>query len=215
MLAQGRITVDGRRATDIGQRIGAFSHITVDGQVTQANTPRYLMLNKPEGVVSATKDEEHTTVIDLLAQHWKHELHIAGRLDYNSTGLVLLTNDGQWSRKLSLPGSKLIKRYRVMTEKPITPDHVAAFKKGMYFAYEDINTRPAELKILSDFEAEVALVEGRYHQIKRMFGHFDNKVLSIHRFAVGNVEIGALGPGEHKEIAPGSVVQEIDQLTSR
>jgi 16S rRNA pseudouridine516 synthase len=147
------------------------------------------MLNKPAGVVSATVDTQHTTVIDLLTEDYRAELHIVGRLDFNATGLMLLTNDGQWSQSISQPARKLLKRYRVIVENPLTPEYVSEFQRGMYFAYEDITTRPAELTILSDYSAEVGLVEGRYHQLKRMFGHFDNKVLSIHRIAVGPLHL--------------------------
>lgn len=201
MLAQGRVEVDGAVATDIAQVISPFSHVMFDGEVTQANTAHYLMLNKPRGVVCATADDKHTTVIDLLDQPYRKQLHIVGRLDFNSTGLVLLTNDGRWSRWLSLPENKLLKRYRVTVEKPLSEQYIAAFKRGMYFEFEGINTRPAELKIINDYEAEVGLVEGRYHQIKRMFGRFDNKVLGIHRFAVGELALGSLLPGESRELS--------------
>ncbi len=203
LLAQGRVEVDGNPATDINQQITRFSQVRCDGRVTQARKARYLMLNKPAGVVSATVDGMHRTVVDLLEQPWKKELHIVGRLDFNSTGLVLLTNDGQWSRALSLPESKLLKRYRVSVEKPLSEEHVERFRRGLYFGYEGILTRPAQLTILGEFDAEVGLVEGRYHQIKRMFGQLGNKVLSIHRFAVGSLELDAgLAPGQSRELTP-------------
>jgi len=203
LLAQGRVEVDGSTATDINQIINRFSVVRCDGKRTVSNTARYLMLNKPTGVVSATVDDRHRTVIDLLEQPWKNQLHIVGRLDLNTTGLVLLTNDGRWSRQLSLPGSKLVKRYRVRMEKPLSQDLIAEFHRGLYFDYEGVTTRPAELTILSEFEAEVGLVEGRYHQIKRMFGQFDNKVLSIHRFAVGSLMLDdALALGESRVLTP-------------
>ena len=206
LLAQGRVEVDGAPPTGVSQVINRFSEVRCDGRFTQARTARYLMLHKPRGVVSATVDAQHRTVVDLLGQPWKHQLHIVGRLDFNSTGLVLLTNDGQWSRQLSLPGSKLLKRYRVRVEKPLGNEHVDAFQRGLYFKYEGITTQPAQLKILSDFEAEVGLIEGRYHQIKRMFGQFDNKVLSIHRFAVGSLQLdAALAPGCSRNLTPGEL----------
>ena len=189
LLAQGRVEIDGERASDVGHIINAFSHVSVDGKISQNRVRRYLMLNKPAGVVSATVDIRHTTVIDLLSEDYRAELHIVGRLDFNSTGLVLLTNDGRWSQKISQPGGKLLKRYRVTVENPLTPEYVSEFQRGMYFSYEDITTRPAELTILSDYSAEVGLVEGRYHQLKRMFGRFGNKVLSIHRIAVGPLHL--------------------------
>ena len=201
LLAQGRVEIDGERASDVGHIIDAFARIRVDGKMRRNKTRRYLMLNKPAGVVSATVDAQHATVIDLLTQDYRAELHIVGRLDFNSTGMVLLTNDGQWSQAISQPARKLLKRYRVTVEKPLTPEYVNEFHRGMYFAYEDIVTRPAQLAILSDYCAEVGLVEGRYHQLKRMFGRFDNKVLSIHRVAVGPLDLDSrLLAGQSREL---------------
>ena len=201
MLAQKRVLVDGCVATDINQVIGEFSHVMLDHRVLQANTPSYVMLNKPAGVVSATKDVRHKTVIDLLDRSDRENLHIVGRLDFNSSGLLLLTNDGQWSRHLTTPEKNIAKLYRVTLEKPITEDYVHAFAEGMYFSYENITTLPAKLNILSDFVAEVSLVECRYHQIKRMFGRFQNPVLTLHRIAIGNLPLDpSLAPGKSRAL---------------
>ncbi|MFT7300455.1 MAG: 16S rRNA pseudouridine516 synthase [Porticoccus sp.] len=201
MLAQKRVLVDGCVATDINQVIGEFSHVMLDHRVLQNNTPSYVMLNKPAGVVSATKDVRHNTVIDLLDRSDRENLHIVGRLDFNSSGLLLLTNDGQWSRHLTTPEKNIAKLYRVTLEKPITEDYVYGFAEGMYFSYENITTLPAKLNILSDFVAEVSLVEGRYHQIKRMFGRFQNRVLTLHRIAIGNLSLDpSLAPGKSRAL---------------
>ncbi len=206
LLARGCVKVDGVLATEINQVIDQFSHISLDDEVLQAYQPTYIMLNKPAGIVSATRDEKHTTVIDLLDCDDKASLHIVGRLDYNTTGLVLLTNDGSWSSRITEPDQKVSKRYRVTLEKPLTPEYTEAFAAGIYFAFEGITTRPAKLTILSGHlpeghVAEVELLEGRYHQIKRMFGHMDNKVVALHRFSVGNLELDAsLQPGESRAL---------------
>ncbi|MEP5569434.1 MAG: 16S rRNA pseudouridine(516) synthase [Halioglobus sp.] len=209
LLAQGRIHVDDQSAESINQRIGPFTRVTLDKRVLQARKARYVMLHKPAGVVSATRDAKHTTVIDLIPAPYKNELHIVGRLDYNSTGLMLLTNDGQWSRSLSKPENKVLKTYRVSLEKPLSSQYVKAFAEGMYFDFEGLTTRPAGLRILSDYEAEVDLIEGRYHQIKRMFGRFDNRVMSLHRISVGPIVMSAnLAPGHWRELA----LTELDLL---
>ncbi len=201
ILAQGRVTVDGAIATRINQVIGEFTHVLLDNEVLQARLPVYIMLHKPTGVVSATRDERHKTVIDLLDHEDKSGLHIAGRLDLNASGLLLLTNDGRWSRRLSSPQCNVGKLYRVTLEKSITVDYVEAFAEGMYFAYEGITTRPAILRIIDDHHAEVTLVEGRYHQIKRMFGHFQNRVLQLHRIAIGNLPLDStLDAGQSREL---------------
>lgn len=205
MLAQKRIIVDGAIATDTQQLIDEFSHVVFDDQVLQANSPHYIMMNKPIGVVSATKDAQHKTVIDLLTNTPLlspaecQSLHIVGRLDLNSSGLLLLTNDGRWSRRLTSPEKKITKLYRVTVENPITTDYISAFSEGMYFAFEGITTRPVKLEIMSDYVAELSLVEGRYHQIKRMFGRFRNPVLKLHRMAVGNLLLDpTLVPGQSR-----------------
>ncbi len=201
MLAKGRITVDGCIVNDCDQVIDEFSRVLLDDQILQSKTPRYIMMNKPVGVVSATKDEQHRTVIDLLEGRGAGDLHIVGRLDLNSSGLLLLTNDGRWSRHLMRPENKVPKRYCVTVAKPMTDDYIQAFDEGMYFDYEGITTRPARLEILSEHVAEVSLIEGRYHQIKRMFGRFRNPVLRLHRIAIGDLALdAALDSGESRNL---------------
>lgn len=202
LIAQKRIVVDGQLAHSIQQQVTEFTHVLLDGNCLQANKPVYIMLNKPKGVVSATKDEKHPTVLDLIQHPQKNELHIAGRLDFNTTGLLLLTNDGAWSRRISLPETKLAKTYEVTLSKPVTDEYIAAFHKGIYFPYEGITTRPAHLEITSEFGARLSLTEGKYHQVKRMFGFFQNEVLSLHRVSVGPISLGGLKIGQSRLLAP-------------
>ena len=206
ILAQGRLRIDGEKAHSINQPVEQFTHVTLDEQVLQAAKPVYIMLHKPKGVVSATRDEHHPTVIDLLDREDSANLHIVGRLDFNSSGLMLLTNDGRWSRELTAPESKVTKVYRVTLQNPVGADAVDAFASGMYFPYEGITTRPAALKIISERVAEVSLVEGRYHQIKRMFGRFRNPVVELHRVSIGGLCLDeSLEPGESRELSVGEV----------
>lgn len=211
VLAQGRVLVDGQVATDIAQLISQFSMVSFDDRCLQARQPVYVMLNKPTGVVSATKDAEHTTVIDLLQRDDRDQLHIPGRLDFNSTGLLLLTNDGAWSKQQSLPERQIVKVYTVTVAQPLTTEYVEAFAQGMYFAYENITTRPAQLRIISDYVAEVSLCEGRYHQIKRMFGRFQNEVLGLHRHRIGTLDLDVkLAPGEYRDLSISEVAALAD-----
>ena len=201
LLAAGRVQVDDLLARDGQQRIGPFSRVQLDNNLLQARQPRYLMLNKPAGVISATRDSKHRTAIDLLDERGGDDLHIAGRLDFNSTGLLLLTNDGDWSRRLSTPENRVSKRYRVTLEKPIDEEYVRVFAEGMWFEHERITTRPAQLHILGERVADVVLREGRYHQIKRMFGRFRNRVLTLHRSAVGELQLDpGLAPGASRAL---------------
>jgi 16S rRNA pseudouridine516 synthase len=204
MLAKKRVCVDGCIADDIGQRIDRFSKITLDGDILQENQALYIMMHKPIGVVSATVDKQHKTVINVLEEEnvlvgktlaEKDNLHIVGRLDLNTSGLLLLTNDSRWSERLTSPEHKVEKCYQVTLKNPLTDDYEQAFADGMYFEFENITTKPAKFSIIANqttahgnqFIAEVKLIEGRYHQIKRMFGRFRNPVIGLHRQAIGNL----------------------------
>ena len=202
LLVERRISVDGVAVSDPHHNVREFSRVCVDGQVLQAGRPaRYFMLHKPKGCVSATADARHPTVLDWLDEPDKGELHIAGRLDFNTTGLLVITNDGQWSRRLTQPQTKLPKVYRVHTQQDIGPEYAATFAAGLYFAFEDLTTQPAELVLLGPRIARLSIVEGRYHQVKRMFGHFDNKVIDLHRERMGPLELDAtLAPGEYRAL---------------
>lgn len=211
LLARGRVSVDGVIATDINQVIDIFSHVTLDEKTLRNNQRRYVMLNKPMGVVSATVDKKNKTVIDLLDFDYKEQLHIVGRLDFNSTGLLLLSNDGAWSRDLTSPEGKVAKRYTVGLENAILESeresYISAFAGGMYFEFEDITTLPAGLNILDSHTAEVTLIEGRYHQIKRMFGRFNNKVVTLHRDSIGKLVLDeGLDHGESRELTAAEVI---------
>jgi 16S rRNA pseudouridine516 synthase len=205
LLAQKRVLVDGVIATNIDQPITKFSTIVFDNEVIQDNKALYIMLHKPVGVVCATKDDKHKTVIDLLntslTRDEKESLHIVGRLDLNTSGLVLLTNDSRWSEQLTSPVNKVAKHYLVTLKNPINEEYIEAFLNGMYFAFEDITTKPATLKIMSKYQAKVTLTEGRYHQIKRMFGRFKNPVVALHRSSIGSYVLPeTLKVGESKKI---------------
>ncbi|KAA8696574.1 Pseudouridine synthase [Pseudomonas caricapapayae] len=201
-LASGRVQVDGRTIRDPHHEVREFSRVTLDMEILQAGkAARYFMLHKPEGCVSATVDTQHPTVLDLLDEPDKHELHIAGRLDFNTTGLMLITNDGQWSRRLTQPQTKMPKVYYVETEQLIDERYAALFAAGMYFSFEGITTQPAQLTLLGPRSARLSIVEGRYHQVKRMFGHFDNKVLRLHRENIGALALDpALAPGSYRTL---------------
>jgi len=207
LLASGRVRVDGAVVCDGLCEVSQFSRIEVDNEPLQAGkAARYFMLHKPIGVVSATAHEQHRTVLDLLDEPDKAELHLAGRLDLNTSGLLIITNDGQWSRRLTEPRSRLGKVYRVETEKPITPEYIEVFARGLYFAYEDLTTLPAELVILDSHNALLTLHEGRYHQVKRMFGHFQNKVIGLHRISMGAIQLDPLlTPGQYRALTPAEI----------
>lgn len=216
MLAQKRLKVDNEIAQSVDTIVHKFTKVQLDNIVLQNNTPVYVMFNKPIGVVSSTKGgnvnerlrkkdaniiQEYKTVIDLLTREDKHELHFVGRLDLNSTGLMLLTNDSRWSKKITSPNEKVEKHYRVTLQKKLTPQYIEAFAQGLFLTSEQTTTRPARLAIISDYIADVWLTEGRYHQIKKMFGCFNNNVLALHRQAIGPLKLDeSLAVGESREL---------------
>lgn len=207
-IAARRVRVDGVCVTDGHHPVDRFTLVELDDSVVQASERAlYLMLHKPVGILSATKDDLHPTVIDLIDDPDKHTLHIAGRLDRSTSGLVLLTNDGRWSKRLMTAEEKVPKVYLVETLDPIVPDAVEAFARGFYFHTEDINTLPAELVLLGANQARLTLHEGRYHQVKRMFHRVGNRVISLHRESIGALTLPAdLPPGAWRALTPQEVL---------
>lgn len=202
VIAGRRVKVDDIVVTDGQHEVDRFSTVWLeDTLVQQGETALYIMMNKPVGYLSATSDPQHPTVIDLIDHPARETLHIAGRLDRSSSGLLLLTNDGRWSKRLTEPDEKVAKVYLVGTAEPIVPEAVDLFARGFYFHTEDVTTLPAELEILGERLARVTLHEGRYHQIKRMFHRVENRVVSLHRESIGSLKLPAgLPPGGWREI---------------
>lgn len=203
LLVEKRVRIDGKVVSDPHSEVREFSRVEVDSDVLQVGKPlRHFMLHKPAGCVSATRESQHPTVLDLIHEPDKDELHIAGRLDFNTTGLMLITNDGSWSRRLTQPQTKLPKVYYVETEQDIGPEYAIKFNEGLYFAFEDLTTQPAGLELLGPKCARLSIVEGRYHQVKRMFGHFNNKVMRLHRERMGPLVLDdRLKPGEYRPLS--------------
>lgn len=203
-IAAGRAFVNGSAETDAGREIDRFAAVSLDGDSVQTGARAlHLMLHKPAGVLSATTDPEHTTVIDLIHDPDRHTLHIAGRLDRSTTGLVLLTNDGRWSKRITEKAFQLPKTYLVETRDPIPPEAVEAFARGFHFHTEDITTLPADLEILDTRLARLTLREGRYHQVKRMFHRVNNRVTRLHRERIAGIRLPSdLTPGAWRPLSP-------------
>ncbi|BCE02977.1 16S rRNA pseudouridine(516) synthase [Marinicellulosiphila megalodicopiae] len=199
LLASGKVSVNHAVEIDGQIPVTPFDLIQCESNILQNKHAYYIMLNKPIGVVSATTDEQHKTVIDCINEPFADQLHIAGRLDLNTSGLVILTNDGQFSRKITQPEEKIGKKYEVGTENTITDEYIKYFAKGMFFDYEQVQIQPAILKIRNNHNAQLTIFEGRYHQVKRMFARFQNKVISLHRTSMGAIELDKnLRAGEYR-----------------
>lgn len=212
LLAQGQVCVNQKVIHDGTFEVDQFAQVTLAGEVVQVGkSAQYWMLNKPAGVVSACSDPEHPTALELLPESLQPELHIAGRLDKASTGLLLLTNDGLWSRRITEPKLKKPKTYLVTLANPIDAQTAERFAAGIYFDYEGITTSPAQLEQLSSHQARLTIYEGRYHQIKRMFGRFRNPVVALHRESMGPIVLDPeLDEGQYRALTAAEIAA-IDQ----
>ena len=210
LVAAGTVTVDGCICRETAREVDRFSTVACNGSVIQhGDLAHYLMLNKPAGYLSATADKIHKTVMELIDPELRKDLHIAGRLDRASTGLLILTNDGTWSRRLTEPRGKLPKVYRVTTVEPVSTDAIEHFAQGIWFEYEQLTTSPARLEPLSANESRVTIYEGRYHQIKRMFHATGNRVSSLHREQMGAITLDpTLKPGEFRPLTTHETILE-------
>lgn len=206
----GNVTVNGNVVLD--PAIAVINSDTInhnDCRLVSAQ-PRYFMLNKPHNVVCATSDPEHVCVNDLLAENG-HGLKLAGRLDIDTTGLVLLSDNGQWLHRVTSPNYYCEKVYVATLASPVTADTVKQFETGILLNNEDKPTRPAKLVILNETNCKVTISEGRYHQVKRMFAACENRVINLHRESIGSVFLDpALKSGEFRELTQ----NEIDSFNS-
>ena len=184
----GRVRVNGMAITTAAANVQSSDAVTLAETVLTLPGPRYLMLNKPINMVCATTDPSHPCVIDLLNDQ-APGLKIAGRLDKDSTGLVLLSDDGDWIHKVTSPRRSCAKTYRVEIDTPLTDTTIERFAQGILLHSEAKPTRPAVVESLSEYTTKVMIEEGRYHQIKRMFAACGHHVTRLHREQIGAIRL--------------------------
>lgn len=200
-IHNGWVEVDGQPVHDHGLEIATGVQVRLDGQPIAPRLPRYWMLHKPLGYVCSTADPHNPTVLGLLPEGERDELHSAGRLDSDTTGLVLLTDDGQWSHRVTSPRHAHFKRYRVQLAQALSAAQAQHLRTGVWLHGEDKPTLPAKLEFLQPDCILLAIQEGRYHQVKRMLAAVDNQVIGLHREAVGAVELDPqLAPGQARRL---------------
>lgn len=200
-ISRGRVRVDQVPCRTASTKLSETSEVTLDGEPCTLPGEQYLMLNKPAGVVSATRDSEHPTALDLLPTELTRNLHIAGRLDVDTTGLLLLTTDGQWSHRITSPRVECPKTYLVTLDRPITETAIRALEQGLQLRNDPVPTRPAQVVVLEEKRIELTISEGRYHQVKRMLAATGNHVLSLHRQSIGSITLDpTLLPGEYRPL---------------
>ena len=213
LLAKSRVQVNGAVCKKGDTQLKESDTVAVDGQNLRYQEFVYLMLNKPEGVVSASTDKRDTTVVNLVGDAYpRRQLFPAGRLDKTSTGFVLLTDDGTFAHEILAPKHHVSKTYTVVIDTPLTEEMKAGFAAGVTLA-DGTALSPAEVTALSPdgLTVRVLLKQGVYHQIKRMFGVYGAGVNALHRDAIGALSLDpALEPGQWRELS----AEEVSKITS-
>lgn len=202
LIAKRRIAADGRIVSSSSEKADPMTMLlTVDGKPLEFKRNLYLVLNKPKGYVSATEDREHPTVLELVPQEYRgRDLFPAGRLDRDTTGLMIITDDGVLAHNILAPKKHVPKRYHVELDIPVTEEMRLGFSEGVML--NDGVCKAADLIKTGEKTAEVTLREGRYHQIKRMFGCFGAEVVELKRFGMGKLVLPEdLAEGECREMS--------------
>ena len=210
LLQKGKVTVNGTLCKKGDTQLRETDMVAVEGRPLAYQKFVYIMLNKPEGVVSASTDKRDTTVVDLLGDAYpRRELFPAGRLDKTSTGFVLLTDDGGFAHDILAPTRPVSKTYTVTLDTPLTAEMKAGFAAGVTLA-DGTALSPAEVEALTPdgLTVRVLLKQGVYHQIKRMFGVYGAGVNALHRDAIGGLALdAALAPGQWRELSDAEVAE--------
>ena len=206
VLGAGEITVN-----DVVIKKGTFvvnegDVVSWDGEPLDLVGLRYLMLNKPAGYECSLKNSQHPSVMDLIDIEKRERLHTVGRLDVETTGLILITDDGQWTHRIISPKHRCDKVYLATLAEPLCEEAEARFAEGLLLDGESRPTLPAQLERVSPTQARLTIQEGKYHQVRRMFAALGNLVTHLHRERIGPLALDAdLAPGESRFLTPEEV----------
>ncbi|MFZ7203436.1 16S rRNA pseudouridine(516) synthase RsuA [Avibacterium avium] len=202
-LRQSAVQINGKIEKSGATKVSAEDKIYFDGErLTWFEAGHYIMLNKPQGYVCSNDDGDYPTIYQFFDYPLAGKLHSAGRLDVDTTGLVLLTDDGQWSHRITSPKHHCEKTYLVTLADPVEDYYQQACAEGILLRGEKHPTKPAKLEIIDDYNVNLTLSEGRYHQVKRMFAALGNKVIGLHRWKIGDVVLDEqLEEGEYRPLS--------------
>jgi 16S rRNA pseudouridine516 synthase len=202
-VKSGAVTVSGVEADDVSSRVAA-ADVLVDGVALDHPEGLLLLLHKPLGLVCSHDEREGPNIYSLLPPRWRRRNPIVtsiGRLDKETSGLLLLTDQSLLVHRLTSPKHKVPKIYHATVDRDLSPELIPLFASGtLRLDDEEKPCAPAELKIISSREAELTLTEGKYHQVRRMFAACGSTVLALQRTRFGELELGALAPGEWREL---------------
>ena len=186
----GELRVNDVLITDEATQVHENNIVLLKGVRLTARDFRYILIHKPAGTICSNVDEAHPTLFNYLdGVNKASELHIAGRLDVDTTGLVLMTDDGRWTFDITQPDKQCPKVYRVQLSSPLTGVGVSALEQGVKLQGEQHLTLPATVERVHSKEVLLTITEGRYHQVKRMFAAVGNRVISLHREKIGDVRL--------------------------
>ena len=204
-LKAGRVSVAGKVADDPGVKPSPAA-VRVDGEPLDHPDGLLLLLNKPLGLTCSHDPREAPLVYELLPARWRERNPVVtsvGRLDKETSGLILLTDRTELVHRLTSPKHKVPKIYRATIDRDLSPDLIPRFASGtIQLDGEKEPCAPAELRLVGPREAELTLIEGKYHQVRRMFAACGATVLTLHRTAFGPLTLGDLQPGRYRELAP-------------
>jgi 16S rRNA pseudouridine516 synthase len=202
LIRAEQVTIDDQVASTSAQKITTEQIVAIDGSPISGVSKRYFMMNKPRGVVSANKDRFNPTALELIFEHRSEQLQIAGRLDIDTTGLLLITDDGHWNHRLTAPRSECKKTYAVALKNPVGANYAKRLSAGIALEGEKRRCRPATMEVIDDYHIHLTISEGKYHQVKRMMEALGNEVQSLHRFQVGEILLDpTLAPGDYRPLS--------------
>jgi len=205
-IKAAQITVDDEIAHSGAQKVSPDQVVAIEGSPIACPSNRYFMMNKPLGFVSANKDKYNPTALSLLYEHRSEQLQIAGRLDIDTTGLLLITDDGNWNHRLTSPQAQCKKVYAVQLLNPVGENYANKLSAGIALEGEKRRCLPAAMEIIDDHHIHLTITEGKYHQVKRMMEALGNKVQSLHRFQIGNIALDpTLEPGDYRPLTAAEV----------
>ena len=204
LIRRGRVSVDGRPTRDPASKVDGAARVECTDTVLSLPQPQYLMMNKPCGLLCATSDDEQATVMTLLPRALATRLHPVGRLDKETSGLLLLTDDGAWSHRVTSPRHHCAKTYLAELAEPLVAEAEQRLLQGLVLHNEQKPTQPAKLQRLGACRARITITEGRYHQVRRMFAALGNRVVALHRERIGGLVLdGGLEAGHWRALSAG------------
>ena len=212
LIADGKVSVNGKTVTEMGIKVSSKDSVTVNGtQIKPEKRKYYILMNKPAGVLSSAKDDRGRECVVDLIEGVNARLYPVGRLDYDTTGLILLTNDGEFMQRVTHPSFEIWKTYQAVVKGVPNESDVKRFSEGIVL--DDGKTLPAVLDVVgykgNNAIVEVSIREGRNRQVRRMLERIGHPVNSLTRISFGTLELGDLKPGKWRFVSQ----EEIERLT--